>query len=225
MNDYQPNFFQSLSDFDVNRLSSKKRVKKSTTRNLEFLNEVFAKSVPTTSIPFATIEAAWFLVDPVEAHKTLALYLERQNALGGFVINGLKDFDSRDVEDEKVLNEILKKIPTDKPKYAPGNFNFLEILELVLKGVDLFDSSIVTQMTEEGKLLVLPLEEFLPKDAVPVPNESLPSVAKENPGNEAPESEESYFFNLKDKRFVFLNTIVLCDLQLFQPSLTCIRIY
>ena len=202
MNDFQPNFFQALSDNDVNRLSSQKRVKKSITRNLEFLNETLEKTDRSKSIPFATIEAAWFLVDPLEGHKILAQYLEKQDSLGGFVINGIKDFNQKDLQDEKIINEILAKLPENKPKYFSGDFNFEEILGLALKGADLFDSSFVTRMTDEAKAFVLPLDEFLPNVNVGIINESLPTLNDTKDNLEAKEfkHEELYYLDLNNTR-------------------------
>jgi len=209
VSNFKPDMIQCLSDFDVDKLTSLKRLKKSTARTIEYLQDVLDKSVDMNVRIVGTIEAGWFLVDKEEGNRTIAAMLERTDRLAGFLINGVEKLDRVEMN-IPVLSEILSKIPKENLEnqiIIPGVFQLDQILELVLQGVDLFDSSVITKMTEEGKAFGFPLNEFLNTENSPVAkalNEDLPISSSTNICETAigeGEAQSEVIISLKDKRF------------------------
>lgn len=80
--------FLALSDYDISSTSGLKRMKKSTTRTLEFLDKTTSGSSNGADL-FATVELGWFKVDGEEANKTVkAMLTNKLDAIKGFIISG-----------------------------------------------------------------------------------------------------------------------------------------
>jgi len=205
VNDFQPALFQVLSDYDVNSTSSIKRSRKSTARNIEYLNQVLSETKEESGA-FATIETAWFRVNQKDAESALTEILEKQSRLSGFVINGVSGASTDVGIGTSVLSNIISKLPPNKLRYVPGEFTFWEILDLVREGIDLVDSSTVTRAAEDGHAFCLQLAGFLTQnDYKAISNESLPAMTAgvgqvtEEP-YEKVVSPKKLRINLKDRR-------------------------
>lgn len=205
--------FLGLSDYDVSSESSLKRVKKSTARNIEYFEDINKSGKHRGT--FVTIESAWFAVDETEASKALTTILEKLDQIDGFVISGLsgspkkivkynekpEPVDVKDV-DYSLLETILSKLPQDKPRFVPGPFSPEQIVELIVRGVDLFDSSFVTKMADSGDVLVLDrlLEDFLPFKEMCV-NEELPVRNDDKEKTDIEATSSRSLLSLKEKRY------------------------
>ncbi|CAG7833726.1 unnamed protein product [Allacma fusca] len=188
--DFQPCAYQCMNDYDVSSVTMEKRLKKSTARSVDYLNEVIANSKESKSSLWVPVEPAWFLVNEEEGEKTLAALLENRDEFQAFVVK--RNYDET-VDFLESFRKISRKLPTDKFRYVSGVFSLSEIIELVLEGVDAFDSSIITQLSEDKKALVLPLD----KRAASV-NERLPTV--ESGSDNLVDDCSGFILDLKDKK-------------------------
>lgn len=208
----QPAMTQLLHDYDVNPTSSKKRVKKSCTRTIQYLQEYLPSKSDKNGGLFVTLDLSWFVVDSIEANKTVDAVLESKGCIDGFVLTGIT-FESNDLQNADQLDELLMKLPVDKVKFVAGVFTLSQILVLVTKGIDFFDSSNVTQMADLGQAFYLPKQSDVL--SIDIPNEDLPSRSeKEEDKNTKLKETNSTVIDLKDKRYVF---------AIFAPSLLCKR--
>ena len=128
-----------------------KRLRKSITRSVDYLDEI--SSAFSKDNILATIEPSWFVVNEAEATKGLVSMLEKRDSIGGFILrrNGNEPMDF-----VELYKKVGDKLPADKFRYASGALNLSEIVELVLQGVDMFDSSVCTELTEARKAMILP---------------------------------------------------------------------
>jgi len=104
--------------------------------------------------------------------------------------------------DLPTLEKILCSLPENKPRYIPGPFTIPVILDLVSRGVDLFDSSCVTHMTDAGDALVLDdfnnfMGVYLRQvvESGPSTNGEIVSSLANN------KAEDSNIISMKDKRY------------------------
>ncbi|XP_021957694.1 queuine tRNA-ribosyltransferase accessory subunit 2 [Folsomia candida] len=247
---FKPQFFQTLSDYDISSTSGLKRMKKSTTRTLEFLDKTTSGSSNGADL-FATVELGWFKVDGEEANKTVkAMLTNKLDAIKGFIISGVtlslspnktegqkkgpmnnkkrtqmdtekkSSLNSTPVEDKAdeddkstdstktsdldyaAISEVVALLPAHLPRYVPGPLSPYEILELVLLGVDLFDSSWVTASADLGHVLVLDeLTKYFPDGhEVKINNESLPGGKNGDEGTNS-SNETGCTISIKDKKY------------------------
>src|SRR5690348_9009039 len=68
--EFNPSCFQTLSDYDIYKGSSLKRVRKSISRNLEYFQIILEKFDNLEPILlFVTLEIGWFILDKAESFK------------------------------------------------------------------------------------------------------------------------------------------------------------
>lgn len=147
---FKPDIYHSLPDSDNNIESSKKRLRKSLIRNVDFFercleihrtNESLRKS-----LFFAPIVGGFCKITRTECVK---LMKPNFDDVDGFVIDGLHtngapasklELSSLVEIVSHTLSELAEK---EKPKVMVGAYSPLTILEMVKLGVDVFDSSYV----------------------------------------------------------------------------------
>lgn len=199
----QPTFFQVMSDYDVGSSTSVKRTKKSISRSMGYLEEVIEALYSEQAVPLATIEAGWFDICPSEADLTITQLMEKQNRIAGFVISGLEEKTENLYSRASRITQKLQS-ESDRIRYVPGSFTFLEIMDCIRSGIDLFDSSFVTRATENGLAFSLQLNDFMKKELLFVENcheLSLPPPHEKNKKNEAyAKDNHPALIDLKEKR-------------------------
>ncbi|CAL8102858.1 unnamed protein product [Orchesella dallaii] len=185
---------------------------------------------------FITIEASWFLMDEGLATKAVLRLLESQHQIEGVVLAGLSDrFVKKKQEDEvkkdsngkgsgdsermdicetldiELLDKMLQNLPANLPKYVPGPFKLPEMMDLVARGVDLFDSSLASRMADYAEALLLDsVEAILP--SISTTMVAMPSSLSEGLAERADKAErqeppsnseegEGAVISLKDKKY------------------------
>ena len=157
MANFRPDAYQALCDSDTPLNASNKRISKSVERSDYFLEECIEKhnecqqlNCEKTSI-LATIEGGFSLKARIKSVKESIL-----KCVDGFVIDGFHSY-GPEVETQldfvsvkPLLNEIIKGLPEDKPKLMFGALPPNLILRLIENGIDIFDSSYASVMTEKG---------------------------------------------------------------------------
>jgi len=209
-----------ISDYDVTESSGSKRVRKSTSRAIEQLEEISKTKVSGNSPGyFVTIESAWVSADEAIAKNTVASLIEKQDQIQGFVIQGISHTPTKEVPVDKkylkqsvvvndvcldLVEKVVSLLPSEKPKYVPGPFKLPQIIELVRCGIDLFDSSLVTRMADDGEAFnfdCLVENGFLRSNNVL--NESLPKRNDETQVmSEVKSTNNNVILLLKENRYV-----------------------
>lgn len=157
-----PDMYQALCDSDTDKNSSKKRIRKSVERTLDYLDgciEIHNKSekLSKTAI-FGTIEGGFDL----EARKKSAK-LTACRPVAGFIIDGFncygpetEGFEFEEIKD--ILKATLEHLPADKPRMMHCVWRPDNVIRAVESGIDLFDASYPYILTQRGTALVLPLQ-------------------------------------------------------------------
>lgn len=205
-----------MSDYDVSKDNSMKRLKKSITRNEDYILHLLEN---VESQGYVTLEINWFLVDETESKKAINTCLEKRIHISGFVISGfyalLNDLASDDVNDngnrvnEKrafdVLATLLSTLPEDIPKFITGPFKLDQIVKLVKLGIDQFDSSIVTKVTELGQAFAFSFGELSGLSSIPHVNEALTVRNGSTDSNSASTNEDTCTSKPEDKNGLLIN--------------------
>lgn len=160
MTNFRPDAYQALCDSDTPLDASNKRISKSVERSVYLLEECLSKHKESgvlnsgkTSI-LATIEGGFSL----NARKK-SIEQTVSKAVDGFVIDGFHTYGQQISEKfslesvKPILAEIVEKLPTDKPRIIFGPLTPILILKLISNGIDVFDSSYATVMSEKGVAL------------------------------------------------------------------------
>ncbi|XP_074655402.1 queuine tRNA-ribosyltransferase accessory subunit 2-like [Tubulanus polymorphus] len=155
---FQPDFYQCLSDSDVNESSSRKRLQKSHERTINFLDMCLRKHQESENL-----DGVGILGVIVGGYDTEArIQSARQTAtrpVSGFVIEGFHsyggDCESFQISDVKELMlEFMKYLPDEKPRVMHGIWRPDQVVNAVECGVDIFDSSYAYVVTERRGALV-----------------------------------------------------------------------
>lgn len=158
MEAFQPDMYQALCDGDTDINSSKKRVQKCVERTSEFLKHCVerhkkSKTLQNSSL-LAVIEGGYSVHARQESARVAS-----QHPVSGFVIDGLHT-NGPDTEKltfsnlKEVVEETVKLLPEDKPRFVHGCWNPDMVLKLVESGIDVFDSSYPFIVSERGSALV-----------------------------------------------------------------------
>ncbi|ODN03578.1 Queuine tRNA-ribosyltransferase subunit qtrtd1 [Orchesella cincta] len=234
---FKPSICQVLSDYDVNpKISGTKRLQKSLDRAEEYTSCIIKQQETEPKNEalglFITVEASWFQMDEGRATKTVLKLLESQHQIEGVVLAGLTDrFPKKDVEVKKnpsgkgssgerervdicqaldvdLLEKILQTLPPGLPKYIPGPLRIPEMMDLIAKGVDIFDSSVASRMADDAEVFLLDsVEALLPSISSTVVklssslNEGLPERESNEKNQPSREDEEGAVVSLKNKKY------------------------
>ena len=155
MTNMRPEAYQALCDSDTPSETSNKRISKSVERSLYLLEECINKQkdsevLSKTSI-LATIEGGLNLKARIKSVTETA-----SKEVEGFVIDGFHIYGEQIAENmdfsviKPILTEIISNLPKDKPKLMFGALTPNLIIKLIANGIDVFDSSYATVMSEKG---------------------------------------------------------------------------
>ncbi|KAH8408204.1 hypothetical protein KR215_000076 [Drosophila sulfurigaster] len=145
---FAPDVYQGLCDADTNPESTKKRVQKSVDRTERFMNECYALHGKEPRLANSTI-----LAPIVGGYNTFARTQSIKHAkeqpagsyggyiLEGFHTNGLAATTLPAAQLLPIVEHCLQQLEDDKPRLMPGAFTPLLTLELISRGVDVFDTS------------------------------------------------------------------------------------
>jgi queuine tRNA-ribosyltransferase subunit QTRTD1 len=160
INNFKPNGYQAICDSDTPFGASNKRVRNSVERSLTLLDECLEKHVASKQLKdnktciFGTIEGGFNPLARLRSTKETAL-----RPVDGFIIDGFHTYGEEidtnfEMESIKpLLIDVIKNLPKEKPKAMFGAFPPNIILHLINNGIDIFDSSYATVITERGHAL------------------------------------------------------------------------
>lgn len=155
----KPHVFQSLCDSDTPVDASNKRISLSVTRSREYFDELRLrqeKGLTDVSQPvFGSLEGGF----DMKARLKSTTDLNDRN-VNGFVMEGFHDYDPDNSqilspEAYRLLHQAIMSLQTDRPKAIFGSFKPETMLQLMRQGVDIFDSSYATMLTEKGFALLI----------------------------------------------------------------------
>ncbi|KAI6186632.1 Queuine tRNA-ribosyltransferase accessory subunit 2 [Aphelenchoides besseyi] len=146
----------SLIDYDTTKESHNKRLSKALKRTIEFADQTFATEPTLYCSAFLSIgggASAWH-------REEMAKQLSKKEYAAGFSIELLNyshgplitpkyPFDGEEIGE--LLQSALEALPTNKLRLVEGSFDPANIFQMVLFGIDLFDSSWAVQLAEESK--------------------------------------------------------------------------
>ncbi|KAM8710044.1 hypothetical protein ACLKA7_016784 [Drosophila subpalustris] len=147
---FAPDAYQGLCDADTNPESTKKRVQKSVDRTKRFMTECYEQHGKLARLANSTL-----LAPIVGGYNTFArtqsIKHARQqpaNSYGGYVLegfhtNGLAATALKASQLLPVVEHCLQQLEDEKPRLMPGAYTPLLTLELIRRGVDVFDTSYV----------------------------------------------------------------------------------
>jgi len=161
----QPSAFVSLCDGDTPRNCSNKRVSKSVSRTLDFLDSLLESEIIPKFDLIASIEGG---CDLKARGKSVKESTSKQDVQGflldGFHMNGTPGKEVVWDEFSEVLTETVKSLPSSKPRFYFGPASPSLVFNLLTSGIDVFDTSYPVMATEDGVALVFPnkfISEFL----------------------------------------------------------------
>jgi len=152
-----PDVFVSLCDGDTPPDCSNKRVSKSVSKSLEFLDECLemkAEMVELTDT--AIVGAVEGGRDPKARERSAKETASRPVdafLLDGFHTNGEEGENMLFEEVEPLIKDVMSLLPKDKPKMWQGSCKPHLVLDLVSVGVDIFDTSFPYFVTERESAL------------------------------------------------------------------------
>ncbi|XP_060090631.1 queuine tRNA-ribosyltransferase accessory subunit 2 isoform X1 [Heteronotia binoei] len=146
----QPDWFQCLSDGDtIAGEVSKKRAKKSVDRSLSFLDECLRLQVEfpelQRSVMIGVIEGGDVLEERLRSARETA-----KRPVGGFLLDSFQGNAMAKDTKLELLSSAVAELPEDKPRLIHGIGRPDEVLELIERGVDVFESCFPYQVTERG---------------------------------------------------------------------------
>lgn len=155
INMLKPDSYQSLCDSDTPIDASRKRISHSVKRTIEYLDEILAQRDEFSPFLFGSIEGGCDM-----SSRLVSVKSTRERAVEGFVFEGIFE----QIRDNQKLNDLVKaitfEIPQEKPRAMFGCLRPEEIHSMIEMGFDLFDSSYATSLAEDGKALIIALEDM-----------------------------------------------------------------
>ncbi|CAD5118961.1 DgyrCDS7631 [Dimorphilus gyrociliatus] len=153
----KPTCYQALCDSDVNPNSTIKRIRKSTDRTLDFLDQIMEKKEnydSLKSVPiFGAIEGGWNKEERIRSAKET----NARNVFG-FTIEGFSapgaNFEQIDLSVVKdLMRTTIQELPECKPRVLNGSWNIKNLLEAIDCGIDIFDSSYASNLAENNRAI------------------------------------------------------------------------
>jgi queuine tRNA-ribosyltransferase subunit QTRTD1 len=156
INALKPDFITSLGDIEHPMDGNiQKRLLKSVKRSLSFLDFILQNT---------TVPVFGLLVGGLDLKAREYSSLETSSrAVDGYCIalNSKLTASSNALGVSEWVQASLKHTQPEKPRMVTGASNFMDILECIRLGIDLFDASFVQQYTSNGKALLLYFGESL----------------------------------------------------------------
>jgi len=153
-----PHLFIALCDGDTEPGCSNKRVSKSVSKTIDFLDTCIELKNSTPSLDKAgvigAIEGGLDIKARIKCAKEVVARDVDGFLLDGFHCNGPKSehLDFFSIKD--VLSETISLLPSGKPRFYFGSAPPHLVFNLVTEGVDIFDSSYPSLVTEQDSALV-----------------------------------------------------------------------
>ena len=148
--------FQILCDNDTPKDASKKRLNYTVTRTIDYL-EAFSENSPVSEMSrvFGTVVGGFDLKLREESARKAA-----DCSVAGYIIEGFHQYGLETIDLDMgavspVLKIIIDNLPEDKPKAMFGMLNLDKVKQLIEEGIDIFDSSYVSYLTENSTVLLL----------------------------------------------------------------------
>ena len=160
LTNFRPNVYQALCDSDTPLDASNKRISKSVERSVYLIEECLNKQEDSDVLNcgkvsvLATIEGGFNLKARMKSIKETV-----PKAVDGFVIDGFHSYGEQTAEKfnydsvKPILSNITENLPIDKPRVIFGALTPTLIIKLISNGIDVFDSSYATVMSEKGMAL------------------------------------------------------------------------
>jgi len=155
----KPDIYECLCDGDVDQSDKIKRVKKSVDRSLTFLEECLNihknSKVLSNSKMLCPIEGGMVLEERKKFCQKVKEIIENlSDYIWGYTLDGLPRGETVEYKTKEIIKCIKEEISDEKPFYVPGIGHPLAIIDFLSEGVNLFDSSYVTKVTENNLALV-----------------------------------------------------------------------
>ena len=157
--DIQPDVYHLLADGDVVKSDSRKRVLKSMSRSLDFLEACVGfhkKSPRLKNCQFMCMIEGGSRTE--ERKHFINLMMEKLDKLQvepwGYVIDGLSADQSFDSEAKSMIKSTVDCLPPGKPIAVHGFGHPCTIIEFIKCGVNMFDTAYITKLSEMNKALV-----------------------------------------------------------------------
>jgi tRNA-guanine family transglycosylase len=171
INNWKPDIVIPLHDllYSTTKIPSEKRANKSVRRNINWLNELLESDLKASNL-LGVLGGSIYYTERKRASEMLK---EHQKHIKGYLISSLHGTPSQKGEQISQSLESLTAEYRDKPNFCFEMNTPEELLEGIVRGVDVFDSSYATQVANYGNALNL---EFQPHETFLQPIVSL------NPG-------------------------------------------
>ncbi|XP_071947810.1 queuine tRNA-ribosyltransferase accessory subunit 2-like [Antedon mediterranea] len=146
---FKPDWYNALYDGDTPPGCSRKRVQKSINRTLTFLDKCL--QIHEESDDLKNSKLFGVLVGG-DLHED-RLYCTREIAkrpVAGFVLDGFQRSMMQEEARWKLMSQIVKELPEEKPRLVNGIGRPDDIINAVEAGIDIFDSSFPYEVTERG---------------------------------------------------------------------------
>ncbi|XP_054164019.1 queuine tRNA-ribosyltransferase accessory subunit 2-like [Oppia nitens] len=182
MTNFKPDAYQSICDSDTPSNASNKRIYNSVDRSLYLMDECIDKHNDCPDLKDKNISILGTIQGGLHIRSRLKSAKESADkAVDGFVIDGFHLYGNQshsqlDLNSVKpILAEIFEILPKDKPMIMFGVLTPFQIIQLIDSGIDVFDSSYATVMTEDG----IALQEIIDNNILKVTNLSIDLKSKQ----------------------------------------------
>lgn len=158
---FKPDIYFTLSDGDTNISSPKKRISKAVDRTIQFFDLCIQRhkksEVLKNKLLLAGIAGGYSLL---EREKCIAKLLkdDYKEIVGGYLIDGIHnngpELELLNFEEIRpVIEHTIELLPKEKIRAVHGCWNPLAIMDMVMLGIDIFDSSFPYIVTERSAAL------------------------------------------------------------------------
>ena len=156
----RPQALVALCDGDTPPGCSNKRISKSVSKTVQFLESCqemmeFSSSLASSSL-IAAVEGGMDMKARAKSAKELRARNVDGYLLDGFHTNGASSANIKFGDIESVLRETISLLPAEKTKFYFGVTTPALLFKLVREGIDVFDTSYPLMVTERDAALVFP---------------------------------------------------------------------
>lgn len=156
----KPALFLALCDGDTEPGCSNKRVSKSVSKTIDFLDTCLELKNSTPSLSetgmIGAVEGGLDMKARTKSAKEVVAREVDGFLLDGFHCNGPDSEQLQFSSIKTVLAETISLLPADKPRFYFGAASPSLVFQLLRVGVDMFDSSYPSMVTERDSALVFP---------------------------------------------------------------------
>lgn len=226
MDIFQPNWFQALADSDTDKESSKKRIKKSVDRTLDYLDQCINRK--ESSFNLKEVDLIGVIEGGYDKNERLRSATETvKRCVSGFSFEGFHSFGPKmesfrfSDEVEEILKATIDVLPADKLRFFPGLFRPTDVIRAVRFGFDVFDGTYPFAVTERGSALIFQFQSIVVDDRN---HESLSSIVAD--GEKTSDDDYSFEISLKDSKFKNIFVPILCNCSCYScRNFTCAYVH